>query len=137
MLTEALGCPCHHISKISRTLVLRLKILSTWLASLVVIVLCPYEVHRGFKSTSQLSHFCHSVATNNFEKEKSPSDFSWLVRGVTFDRIKVLYLCAGRLNCDLPVLHREWHLYSFSEALLYFYFFDIFICVALAVFVSF
>ena len=71
------------------------------------------------------------------KKKKSPSDFSWLVRGVTFDRIKVLYLCAGRLNCDLPVLHREWHLYSFSEALLYFYFFDIFICVALAVFVSF
>ena len=50
------------------------------------------------------------------KKKKSPSDFSWLVRGVTFDRIKVLYLCAGRLNCDLPVLHREWHLYSFSEA---------------------
>ena len=62
MLSEALGYPCHHISKISRTIVLRLKILSTWLATLVVIVLCPYEVHRGFKPTSPLSQPCRSVA---------------------------------------------------------------------------
>ena len=54
MLSEALRCPCHHISKISRAIALLLKIFSTWLASLVVIVLCPYEVHRGFKSTSPL-----------------------------------------------------------------------------------
>ena len=100
MLSEALRCPCHHISKISRAIALLLKILSTWLASLVVIVLCPYEVHRGFKSTSPLSQLdivhtynkCHSGVSHNFEKEKSPTGLFWLVGGVTFDRVKVLCL---------------------------------------------
>lgn len=70
MLTEALGCPCHHISKISRTLVLRLKLLSTWLASLIVIVLCPYEVHRRFKSTSQLHTFVTLLRVTILKKKK-------------------------------------------------------------------
>ena len=88
MLSEALRCPCHHISKISRAIALLLKILSTWLASLVVIVLCPYEVHRGFKSTSPLSKLdivhtynnCHSVVSHNFEKKGLKTSPGWLER---------------------------------------------------------
>ena len=57
-------------------------------------------------------------------------------------------MCAGRLTCDLPSLHREWHLYSYSPCCiftffltflfvslsLYLYLFESCICVALYVY---